>query len=308
MMERKMISTEKSIIEQIAADHGAAVRADQELKDYTSMGVGGKVAYMILPESTGSVERILHELSSHHLRFRILGAGTNLIVGDDGLDDIIIATESFSRKIDVEENVIRASAGVPISRLIRHCAESGLGGLEFAEGIPGTVGGAAIMNAGSYGCWISEYIREVTFISDIGEAIVQKCSPDDFGYRRSPFLSGFFLTEIMFEFVKKDREKILAEIEEVKERRRTNQPWGVKSSGCIFKNPEGEHAGRIIESVGLKGLRRGDAMISTVHANFIVNTGNATASDIFWLIDRIKNEVDRKTGISLEEEVVIWKR
>ncbi len=307
-MEEKMISTEATIIEQIASDHGAEVRSDQELRNYTSMGVGGKAAHMIFPKRSGPVEQIIHELSTHRLPFRILGAGTNLIIGDDGLDDIIIATESLSRKIDVAENIIRASSGVPISRLIRNCAESGLGGLEFAEGIPGTIGGATIMNAGSYGRWISEYIREVSFISDTGKPIVRKCSPDDFGYRRSPFHSGFFLSEIVFEFVKKEREKILAEIEEVKERRRTTQPWGVKSSGCIFKNPEGEHAGKIIEEAGLKGLQRGGAMVSTVHANFIVNTGNARAQDIFWLIETIKNEVHRKMGIVLEEEVIIWKR
>ncbi|MEW5806438.1 MAG: UDP-N-acetylmuramate dehydrogenase [Acidobacteriota bacterium] len=303
-----MIAIGKSIVEQIAADYGAEVRKDRLLKDILSMGVGGKVSYMVFPSTIISMERIIREFHANDLSFHILGAGTNIVAGDEDLEDVVIATDTLERTVRTEGNFVRASSGLSISRLIRSLAESGLGGLEFAEGIPGSLGGAVMMNAGSYGHSISEFIREISYIDRTGRALRRKVSQGDFSYRKSPLSSGSILTEILFEFMPREREEILAKMDEVRERRRRSQPQGVRSSGCIFKNPEGDHAGRIIESVGLKGLTRGGAIISPVHANFIVNMGEADADDIFWLIDKVKEVVLMKAGILLEEEVVIWRR
>jgi UDP-N-acetylmuramate dehydrogenase len=302
------LSTKKNFIEEISSDYGAEVRKDQILRHYTSMGVGGKVEYLILPSSIDAIENILLEFHQRDIPFRVLGAGTNIIADDAGIDEVILSTELLKKSVKIEGGKVTAIAGTMLSRLIRQLAESGLGGLEFAEGIPGSLGGAILMNASSYGHALSEFVKEVTFFDKSGKKHVRKLKVEDFGYRSSPFLAGVFISEVTLEFAPKERNQILSRIEEVRKMRSDTQPLRVKSSGCIFKNPEGEHAGRIIESIGLKGWKKGNAMVSSVHANYIVNLGGARSEDIHWLIEGIKEKVFQKLGIPLEEEVIFWKR
>ncbi len=302
-----MLYTERSFIEEVAADFGAEVRRDQLLKDYTSMGVGGKVEYLIQPSTIAAIENIIQEFHKQILPFRILGAGTNIIPDDAGIKEVVISSEHLKKPVMIDGNKVIAIAGTILSRLIRHLAESGLGGLEFAEGIPGSLGGAVIMNAGSFGQSISECIKEVTFIDEKGKKYSQKMKPEDFSYRTSPFPPRTFITEITLEFSPKERGQILSRMEDVRRKRSETQPIRVKSSGCIFKNPKEGDAGKIIESLGFKGVKRGEAMVSTVHANYIVNLGEAKAQDIYWLIEKIKDGVLKKMGLLLEEEVILWK-
>lgn len=301
------LSTEKNYVEEVSADFGAEIRRDQCLKHYTSMGVGGNVDYVILPSTVTSLEKIIQEFRKHKLPFRILGAGTNIIADDAGIKEVLISSENLKKPVRLEGKKVTAIAGMMLSRLIRQLAESGLGGLEFAEGIPGSLGGAVIMNAGSFGQSISEFIKEVTFIDEAGKKHSRDMKLENFGYRTSPFPVGTYITEITMEFSPKERDQILSRIEEVRKMRSQTQPLRVKSSGCIFKNPKGNHAGRIIDSLGLKGWKRGEAMVSTIHANYIVNLGEASSQDIYWLIDHIKNEAFKKMGLLLEEEVILWK-
>lgn len=303
-----ILSTRKDFIEEVCADIGAEVRRNGLLKDYTSMGVGGLVEYIILPSSIEAVEKIIQEFCRYDISFRILGAGTNIIADDAGIDEVLISTELLKMPMTIEERKVTAIAGTMLSRLIRQLAESGLGGLEFAEGIPGTLGGAVFMNAGSFGQSLSEFVKEVSAIDETGTKHIRKMKPDDFGNRSSPFSSGLFLSEVVLEFYPKERSQILSRIEEVRKIRSDTQPTRVKSSGCIFKNPREDHAGRIIESLGFKGRKQGNAMVSSVHANYIVNLGDASSDDVYRLIDRIKEDVLKKLGILLEEEVLLWKK
>ncbi len=303
-----ILSTRKDFIAEVCADMGAEVRRNELLKDYTSMGVGGLVEYIILPSSIEAIEKIIQEFYRHDISFRILGAGTNIIADDAGIDEVLISTELLKIPMTIEEQKVTAIAGTMLSRLIRQLAESGLGGLEFAEGIPGTLGGALFMNVRSFGHSISEFVKEVSAIDENGTKQIIKIKPEDSGNRTSPFSPGLFLSEAVLEFYPKERSQILSRIEEVRKIRTDTQPTRVKSSGCIFKNPRGDHAGRIIDSLGLKGRKQGNAMVSHVHANYIVNLGNARSEDIYRLIDRIKEDVLKKLGILLEEEVLLWKK
>ncbi len=303
-----ILSTKRNLIQEVSADFGAEVRAGQLLKHYTSMGVGGKVDYIILPSTIDATENIIQEFHKHDVSFRILGAGTNIIADDTGIDEVLLSTELLKRSVTIEERKITAVAGTMLSRLIRQLAESGLGGLEFAEGIPGSLGGAILMNAGSFGHSLSEFVKKVTLIDENGKKQEMKMKPEDFGYRAAPFPPRAFISEITLEFYPKERSQILSQIEEVRKMRSDTQPLKMKSSGSIFKNPKGDHAGRIIDSLGLKGWKKGNAMVSPVHANYIVNLGEARSDDIYWLIDRIKEEVLKKLSIPLEEEVTLWKK
>jgi UDP-N-acetylmuramate dehydrogenase len=298
----------KDFIEEVCADIGAEVRKDELLKHYTSMGVGGPVEYIILPSTIEAIQKIIQELHKHDIPFRVLGAGTNIIADDAGINEVLLSTELLKKSVTIEEKKVTAIAGTMLSRLIRQLAESGLGGLEFAEGIPGSLGGAVLMNAGSFDHSLSEFVKEVTVIDETGKKHMRKMKPEDFGYRTSPFSPGAFISEIALEFYPKERSHILSRIEEARKMRSDTQPTRVKSSGCIFKNPKGDRAGRILDSLGFKKKKKGNAMISPVHANYIINLGGARSDDIYWLIDRIKEEVLKKLGIILEEEVILWKK
>jgi len=293
-------------VEAIAQRHGVVTEAGHMLAEYTTIGVGGPAAAVLKPDSIETMGRLLADLKRAGYRPRILGGGANLIAGPGPFTDPVILTRGIKHGPLFEGNRVRAGCGVVVKRLVHKCAERGLSGLEFAEGIPGTVGGTVYMNAGSFGGQMSDTVREVAWFDQEGELHRQAVVGSDFSYRRSPFQSGAVIVEAVFELTAAEPAVIDARVKEIAARRWKSQPPGERSAGCIFKNPAGDSAGRLIDGCGLKGLSVGGASVSLAHGNFIVNRGDATAQDVLALIDLVKQKVHEKSGVSLEEEVILW--
>jgi len=293
-------------VEAIAQRHGVVTEVGHMLAEYTTIGVGGPAAAVLKPDSIETMGRLLADLKRAGYRPRILGGGANLIAGPGPFTDPVILTRGIKHGPLFEGNRVRAGCGVVVKRLVHKCAERGLSGLEFAEGIPGTVGGTVYMNAGSFGGQMSDTVREVVWFDQEGKLHRQAVVASDFSYRRSPFQSGAVIVETVFELTPAEPAVITARVKEIAARRWKSQPPGERSAGCVFKNPAGDSAGRLIDGCGLKGLSVGGASVSLAHGNFIVNRGDATPQDVLALIDLIKRKVHEKSGVSLEEEVILW--
>jgi len=285
----------------------ATIYQDEPLKKYTSMRVGGPAKVFCIPETREALVEIIQELKRHNEPFRILGKGSNLIVRDEGVDTVVLKIdEQALGQLEIDKTNIRAEAGVKLGRLVAAATKAGLSGLEGLAGIPATVGGAVLMNAGGkFGniedCFVSAEILDLsslqTYTADREAAA--------FGYRTSGFRDALVL-EARFALAEKSTDEVKQRIQECTAFRSKTQPGGMSSAGCIFKNPPGDSAGKIIEELGFKGEKLGHAMVSKVHANYIVNTGNAKTSDILALIERIKARTLENRGIALELEVEIW--
>ncbi|MFQ5845982.1 MAG: UDP-N-acetylmuramate dehydrogenase [Planctomycetota bacterium] len=291
----------------IAARCGVPLETHRRMAEFTTIGVGGPIGHLLRPGSVEALGRLLAELRRAGHRPRLLGGGANLIAGPGPFTDPVVLTRDIRHGPLYEGNRVRAGCGVILKRLVRKCVERGLGGLEFAEGIPGTVGGTIVMNAGSYGGQMSDVVREVAYFDEGGVLRRRPVRPGDFAYRRSPFSHGEVVVEAVFELEPGDPRQLRARLERIGRQRLGSQPPGERSAGCIFKNPAGDTAGRLIDALGLKGLRVGGAAVSESHGNFIVNRGGATARDVMGLIELVKRRVRQQTGIALEEEVILWK-
>jgi UDP-N-acetylmuramate dehydrogenase len=290
----------------LAADCGVALETGRRLADLTSLGVGGPIRALLRPRTASALAALLAEMRRERFAFRILGGGANVAGGPGPFEDPVILTRTLRQEPAFEGTRVRAGAGFNIKRLVRACVGRGLAGLEWAEGIPGTIGGAIVMNAGSYGGEVAQVIREVAWLAPDGTLRRRHVGPEDFAYRTSPFRSEGVVVEGAFQLSEEDPRLLEERMRDFQGRRLRSQPPGERSAGCVFKNPPGDSAGRVIDAAGLKGLAVGGASVSDVHANFIVNRGDATSEDVFALIDRIKDRVLKATGIALEEEVVRW--
>jgi UDP-N-acetylmuramate dehydrogenase len=290
----------------IAGDCGVAVESGRRLAELTSLGVGGEIRCLLRPRSVASLAALLGELHRARFEFRILGGGANLAGGPGPFEDPIVLMRTIRQEPAFEGTRVRAGGGFNIKRLVRACAARGLAGLEWAEGIPGTIGGAIVMNAGSYGGQISDHLVEAGWLSPDGTERRRHVGAEDFAYRASPFRGEGAVVEGVFSLAEDDPRRIEERLRELQARRTRSQPPGERSAGCIFRNPPGDSAGRLIDAAGLKGLAIGGASVSDVHANFIVNGGDATSAEVFSLIDRIKADVMKRLGVELQEEVVRW--
>jgi len=293
-------------VETIAERCGVPVETGRSLADFTTIGVGGPVRHALRPSTIESMGRVLAELKRAGHRPLVLGGGANMIGGPGPFTEPVVLTRGIKPGPIFEGNRVRAGCGVVVKRLVRSCVARGLAGLEFAEGIPGTVGGTVYMNAGSYGGQMSDVVREVAYFDAAGTLHCRTVGPEDFAYRKSPFSPEEVIVEVVFHLTPADPAELEARLKQIGERRLKAQPPGERSAGCIFKNPPGDSAGRLIDSLGLKGLSVGGASVSQVHGNFIVNRGDATAEDVLALIDLIKKNVREKAGVTLEEEVILW--
>lgn len=265
--------------------------------------IGGTAEQVVWPADAEDFETIVNWSIQNRIAFHILGHGSNVLLPDGTLDGLIIVTRNM-QNIIWEENRIIAAAGYPLMRLAREAAEKGLSGLEFASGIPGTVGGAIIMNAGAHGSCMEKVIRRVRFITVQGEIREYRKEDIAFSYRKTSLAdSGGWVLEVTLELAKDDPGLIKRRIKEYSEKRKAVQPLEYPNAGSVFKNPSGESAGRLIEQTGLKGYEQGGAQVSLKHANFIVNKGNASAGDVLTLIRFIQESVYEKYGIWLETEV-----
>jgi UDP-N-acetylmuramate dehydrogenase len=279
-------------------------RENEPFSQHTSMGVGGPAAVMAFPRSVDELRKSLELRRDLDVPHRILGGGSNLVVDDEGLEELVINTRRLCHVEVGDDGVVSAEAGANLIRTVVRCCRSGWRGLESAVGIPGSVGGAAVMNAGAYGFSLSDVLREIVVYDENGA----RTEPPEgwrFRYRGSSIPEGSAVASVTVELREGDPEELALEIRELQLQRTKSQPVG-RNAGCVFKNPEGQAAGRIIDALGLKGWRQGGAQVSPRHANFIVNTGEARARDILELLERVRETVRRETGIELELEVKLW--
>lgn len=288
---------------------GMTLLENEALSRHSSFRIGGPVRAMAVPADMTSLARVCDILKVHHLAPFLLGNGTNVLFPDEGLAELfIISTEKLQRLYLLPDGAIYAEAGVSLSRLASFAQQHGLTGLEFASGIPGSVGGGCFINAGAYGGELKDCIESVVclYLGDQGlyEIPADKC---DFGYRSSYFSKnpGSAILSAVFRLEQGDPEEIAAKMRELNERRRDKQPLELPSAGSAFKRPEGHFAGALIEQCGLKGYIVGGAQVSEKHAGFVVNIGGATSHDVYDLMMHVRNTVYRETGVFLEPEVII---
>lgn len=294
-----------SFAKKISSDE-CQVLTDSPMSRQTTFKAGGNADIIAFPRTADALINILKEAESESVPCIIMGNGSNLLVRDSGIDGVVIKMTSFTSDIEVDGDVISCTAGTSLSKLCMTAYEHSLTGLEFAYGIPGTVGGAVYMNAGAYGGEIKDVITQVSHITpDLNEEVF---SADrlQLGYRTSFYAknTGYIITNAQFRLKKGDKAEIKAKMDELMGKRKDKQPLEFPSAGSTFKRPEGYFAGALIEQCGLKGYTVGGAQVSEKHAGFLINK-NGTATDILNLIDYVRNTVKEKTGVTLEPEVKI---
>jgi UDP-N-acetylmuramate dehydrogenase len=285
---------------------GVPFREREPLSRHTSMGVGGPAEVMAFPRSPDELRQTLRLRGELGVPHRILGGGSNLVVVDEGLDELVVNTDEL-RKVDIgASGEVTAEGGANLIRTVVACGRAGWRGLESAVGIPGSVGGAAVMNAGAYGFSISDVMKEIVVYDERGE----RAEPPEgwtFHYRGSSIPEGSAVAKVSVALRSEDPAVLEKETRELTQQRMKSQPGG-RNAGCVFKNPAGSSAGRIIDELGLKGTRRGGALVSPRHANFVVNDQGARAQDVLDLLDLVRERVARETGVDLELEVKVWRR
>jgi UDP-N-acetylmuramate dehydrogenase len=290
-----------------------AVRLNEPMREHTSFRIGGTADMLVAPVDRQDLITLLQEVRRRSLRYVVLGGGTNVLVRDGGFRGVVISLDRLNavnvtreyRSVGGAFAVVQAEAGLPLPKLVHFAVERGLTGLEFAVGIPGTVGGAVCMNAGTAQGEIGDIIDTVTLIAPDGEQVVRHRDEMAFRYRSAQVPAGQVVIAIKIILRLGEREVIKARVRQLMDKRRSHQPWGLPNAGSVFKNPQDEAAGRLIESAGLKGLTIGRAQVSEKHANFIVNLGNATAADVLKLIDVIRERVLEVHKVRLEPEIKI---
>lgn len=289
---------------------GDDVLFDAPLSRYTSLRVGGPADALARPRDRRELAALLGLCHARRLPHRVLGSGFNTLVLDGGLDGVVVHLGRLRRIEERPGGGVRAEAGVSHSQVTRFCSERGLSGLEFAAGIPGTVGGWVAMNAGVPGREMGDAVRELEVMSPTGRRVSRPPrSSLRFAYRGLRGLApGSIVLSALFGVTPSRSEMVRGEVERLLAKRAHTQPLNVPSCGSVFKNPPGDHAGRLIESVGLKGHRIGGAEISRVHANFIANRGDATAADVLALMEEARKRVEEASGVRLVPEVHVLGR
>ena len=292
-----------SIISEIRELNVGKVIENYYLKDHTTYKVGGKAICAVIPEDEKSLISLIKYLRDNNIKFKILGNGSNVIFNNSGYDGVIIKLDNFNT-LKIINNKVIAGAGYPLNKLAVRVSRLGLTGLEFASGIPGTVGGAVYMNAGAYKSDIGYVLTSIKVLTPDYNIKTMYNKDLDFHYRTS-FLQkhkGYICLEATISLIKGNSDEIMGLISERKKRRVETQPLEYPSAGSVFRNPEGDFAGRLIEEIGYKGKSIGGAQVSEKHANFIINSGNATGEEIKELICDIKEKVKEKYNIELKVE------
>lgn len=283
---------------------GCHVVENEPLSAYTSFKIGGPADFLVTVHSCEAAAEVLKFCVQEKLPLFILGNGSNLLVSDRGVDGVVLRLDCGKEGLAVEGTRLEANAAVPLSRLCRFACEQGLSGLEFAYGIPGTVGGGVYMNAGAYGGQLSDVIRKVTVLTPQGE--IQQLSAEDLkmDYRHSVFMEQpLLIWSVMLELARGDSAEIRKAMEHYLCCRKEKQPLEYPSGGSFFKRPTGYFAGALVEQCGLKGATVGGAQISEKHAGFLINRGGATCDDVLKLSDHVQKTVKTRFGVTLEREV-----
>ena len=285
----------------------ANVRICEDMSEHTTFRAGGRADVFVTPESIEEATEIVRLLLTHDETYTVIGNGSNILVPDEGYNGCIICMGRGEDDITVNGNTIKAGAGAMLSKVAKIAYDNCLTGLEFASGIPGSVGGAIVMNAGAYGGEIKDVVTSVTLYDATAKEIVTKTAEEmKFGYRTSIIkFYPYVVLEAEFSLKEGDRAAIKETMDDLAARRRDKQPLEYPSAGSTFKRPEGYFAGKLIEDAGLKGVSVGGAQVSEKHSGFVINKGGATATDILELIRRIREKVYEDSGVMLETEVVI---
>ena len=294
-----------------------SVRWDVDMASHSTFRTGGQAEAMVKVADVDTLSRLLQWLQKNRIPWRVIGGGSNILVTSNYHPGVFIRLSGFVNDIDPvttgvegESCEVSISAGCSLPALVTWCVRNGLSGLEFMAGIPGSVGGAIRMNAGAFGHAIGQLLTTVHFVTEAGDKGEVASEQIEFGYRQARFpgepSSRLLIIGGVFRFVHANQGALAAHYREIINQRRRKQPRGYGSAGSFFKNPAGDFAGRLIEQAGLKGLTMGKAMVSPVHANFIVNTGGAVPEDIIGLMQEVRNKVQQKLGVLLEPEVHIF--
>jgi UDP-N-acetylmuramate dehydrogenase len=285
---------------------GVELRRDTALAEQTSLGIGGTTDLLRIKKHE-SIPDLLKLLDANGVPHKFLGGGSNLLVGDGELPWVVLQLVQPEPDVVIEGNFAQVDAAADLGRTVTFCAKNDLGGMEGLIGVPGTVGGALRMNAGAYGMQIGSYVREVKLYRAADRKIeILKGDQISFEYRHTSFAPDDMMLAVKLELPSKPFKEILQGIRICNEKRRSSQPLGQKSAGCIFKNSPGASAGRMIDELGLKGHSVGDARVSDRHANFFVNAGKASAKEMLTLIADVRERVHKAYGVNLENEVVVW--
>lgn len=276
---------------------------DELLSKHTTFKVGGPAKNFVVADDIEELEAAFDLARQNNLPQAVIGAGSNILCSDDGFSGVVIKLGKSFEEVTVEEDRISAGAAVGLTKLAQLAQEKGLAGLAFAVGIPGTLGGAIYVNAGAYNQSIGPLVESISLYKPKLEVKKVDASGIEFSYRRCRLPSQGIIIGAILQLKKGDRKEISREMGEFRERRRLSQPLSFFSAGSIFRNPQGRRAASLIEEAGCKGLKVGDAVVSEMHANFIVNEGNAKAQDIYQLMMLVRERVHKKFGLVLEPEI-----
>ncbi len=284
---------------------GSNYLINESMIKHTTFGIGGPVDILILPKDNSQISEIINSINTHNIQFYFLGSGSNILVTDEGIRGAVISLKKSSKKIIFKESTVFVECGVMLGTLVKQLNHRDITGFESLVGVPGTVGGALMMNAGAFGAEISNNLLSVNTIDQNGNIKKYSVGDIDFSYRDSNFPTNEILINALFKCKRGNKKIIDDKKNSASKLRKKNQPLKYRSAGSIFKNPHDVAAGYLIDQAGLKGIRIGDAEISTKHANFIINLGNAKSSDVIELIKLIKNKVYTLYNIKLELEIKI---
>ena len=280
------------------------VRINEPMKNHTTFKIGGPAQYYVTPESVTKIQEVVSLCRNMNIPLHVIGNGSNILVGDDGVDGVVLALFNTFSDYEIKDNVITAQAGMSLIKLAVIALREGLTGLEFASGIPGSVGGAVYMNAGAYDGQMKDVVTSVTVLDEAGNIRILGRDELDMGYRTSAVAkNNMIVLQVVIELKSGDKEQIKARMNQLSELRKQKQPLEYPSAGSTFKRPEGYFAGKLIADAGLKGYSIGGAAVSEKHAGFVVNMGGATAKDVVELTDYIKKRIMEQFGVTLELEV-----
>lgn len=280
------------------------VKKDEPMKSHTTFRVGGPADYFVTPQTAEEVAKVIETCTQEKVPYYIVGNGSNLLVSDKGYEGVIIQIYKQMNQVKVEGAQIHAQAGALLSMIAKRALDAELTGFEFAAGIPGTLGGACVMNAGAYGGEMKDVLKSVTVLTDKGEVKTLAKEELELGYRTSVIAKkGYIVLEAVLELQKGEKENIQAVMDDLKERRVTKQPLEYPSAGSTFKRPEGYFAGKLIQDAGLRGFQVGGAQVSEKHCGFVINKDQATASDVMNLMNQVSDKVYEEFGVRLQPEV-----
>jgi len=293
----------ETVMNEINNETASLCLMNESLKKHTTYGIGGPADLMIFPKSKQDLIKVIEIINENKIQLTILGSGSNVLVSDNGIRGAVISLKNSLKQVEVDDNILYAECGTMLGKIVKHAVKNNLIGLENLNGVPGTLGGALIMNAGAWGGEISENLIHVEIINSKSE--IQKIQKKDlnFSYRKSSFNKDDILLSAKFNLKKADKDIIKENFIEAQSGRKKSQPLNKRSAGSLFKNPKNNSAGKLLDEAGLKGFSIGDAKISEKHANFFINDGDASSKDMLMLIKKAHKEVKDKFNVNLSLEV-----